>query len=187
MPEETRENRILFLEFLAAKSLTAVNTHTHNLLQPGQQITFRMPSTTTSVGPWEPQLYAQIDFIFMKVGFKSIFSGVTSRTNWSCDSDHAPVTATFKGRLAFGRRRLVSPKIPKLAPPNSETGRVFSKALVDQIHDWTDWEAKATLLAQELVGLKPQEAKKHWPEQKPFPCLKNASKKKAKATQKQQN
>ena len=28
MPEKTHENRILFLEFLAAKSLTTVNTHT---------------------------------------------------------------------------------------------------------------------------------------------------------------
>ena len=103
MPEDTYQNRAIFLDFLAAKSLTAVNT-TH-LLPENQRVTYRTPGTPSFVGPWEPHLFAQVDYILTKTGFNNGFSAVYPLRSWANDSDHLPLIAKFCWHLAYGRKR----------------------------------------------------------------------------------
>ena len=99
MPEDTFENRIFFLDLLAANSLTAVNTT--SLLPVSQRVSYRVPGTTSFAECWEPQRFSLINYIFTKTGFKNAFLEVGPRHSWACDDPTVTETQHTNARGSY--------------------------------------------------------------------------------------
>ena len=127
-----------------------------------QRVTYRVPGTLSFAEPWDPHLFAPLDYAITKTGFKNAFSEMRPQKSWASDSDHVPLTAKFCWHLAFGKTQKRTHGRPQLKHPTTEAGVSFSQAFMRTIHDWHDWIEKAPHLACEHIGLKPREIKKHW-------------------------
>ena len=96
---ETLENRDLFLDFLVQHGLTALNSLVPTT--PDKQVTYRCPGQPSFNPPWDPTMFAQIDYILVKTRHRNHFNSVRTCPDLDYDSDHIPLQAQMTTHWRF--------------------------------------------------------------------------------------
>ena len=158
-PEDILENRDLFLDFLLQHDLVALKTLRPDT-GPENKITYRFPGRPHFEPPWDPEGFAQIDYILTKARWKNHFANVQTMLHLDYDSDHLPVKAQMSVTWKYGKQEQHTAKIKHKRQCTQDEKTEYNHQLGHQHMAWHTIQTLVQTTALATRGTLPPKAKK---------------------------
>ena len=157
--EDILENRDMFLDVLLQHDMVALNT-LRPVTGPENKITYRFPGRPHFEPPWDPEGFAQIDYILTKARWKNDFANVQTMPHLDYDSDHLPVKAQMSITWKYGKQQSNTTKIKHKRQCTQDEKTEYNHQLGQQHLEWHTIQELVQTTAFATRGTLPPRAKK---------------------------
>ena len=145
--DNTRENRDLFVGFLKAEEMTAINTQftkpPEKLVTYKEKVPEHNPDSELyqgeNTGPYDHRKYAQCDYLLVKKGFQKTVADCETRVDLSRDTDHIPMVAEIRTNMKKQQKAHGEAPAKKYYKPSEERYKEYNEAVSDSLATKKGW------------------------------------------------